>query len=123
MHRGRGSRQFLSEYHYRIHRSSNNVTGSIPCHMAERLFSKENSLSVTLRPSPEPSSAPFYRSGPSPRPPCSDDDERPPTYQDVMHGRVESYIVDPEISPLKDGAVAAEPTKSYLPDPVAICGK
>ena len=85
--RGRGSRQFLSEDHYRIHRSPDDVTVSIPCHLVERLFAEGNSLIIMLRPSPEPSLAPFYRSGPRPRQPWSDEEEPPPTYQEVMDGR------------------------------------
>ena len=50
-------------------------------------------------------------------------DQSPPTYQDVIDGRIEIHTVDPKMHPLQDGAVSAKPTESHLPDPVVICGK
>ena len=46
---GREFRLSLSEDHYRIHRSTNNMTVLIPCHLGERLFVEGNNLTITLR--------------------------------------------------------------------------
>ena len=44
-------------------------------------------------------------------------DQPPPAYQDMMDGRIESHIVDHEMPPLADSAIAAEPTKRPTPRP------
>ena len=78
---------------------------SIPCNLIDRLFQEGNNLTFTLRHSPKPSSSSFYILGPRPRPSWSDEeelypsDQPPPAYQDVMDGRIESHIVNPEMPP------------------------
>ena len=111
---GRG---VLNNAHYRVHTSPEHVMVSTTCNLIKSLFQEGDNLTITLRPSPEPSPAPFYRSGPSPGPPWSDDWGPLPTYQDVMDGRVESHVVDLTMPPLEDGAVAVTPTERTSPRP------
>ena len=87
------------------------MTVSIQCDLVERLSAEGNSLTITLQPCPEPLSAQFHRLGPSSWSSRSDDDEPPPTYQDVMDGRVKSCNVDPGMPPLEKGAMDAQPTE------------
>ena len=89
--------RILNDAYYRIHTSPEHVMVSIPCDLIDRLFQKGNNLTIIIRFSPESSPSPFYKSGPRPRWSwCEDEelypsDQTPPTYQDVMDGRIKSY--------------------------------
>ena len=103
MHRGRGgTRQGLPEHCYRVHRSPETVTVSIPCNVMERLFAERSSLIINLQAVPDslpvhlPRLVSRFSSSWSTVEPV---EEGPPSYQDVVEGRVDSWQVDQEIPP------------------------
>ena len=110
-------RRILNDAQYRVNTS--HVMVSIPCDLIDRLFQECNNLTITLRPSPRQSPAPFYISALDPGDPglmvmnyTLQINLLQPTRMD---GRIESHIVDSEMLPSENGAVTAEPSERLSP--------
>ena len=74
MFRERG-KTFLKDAHYKVITLPEHVMIPLPSNILDRFFQEGNNLIITIKPSPEPSSLPFYRSGSIPRLPRSDEEE------------------------------------------------
>ena len=67
----------------------------------ERLFAEYTSLTINLRSTHGPVQGPLHRPGPSSWSTRSEESvgEAHPSYQDVVEGRVDDRLVDPEMCP------------------------
>ena len=106
---------------YQIYRTKETINVLIPCHLIKRFLSVGTNLTITIRAVPEPSPSPRPVSRPLSTWSTVEEENSPPSYQDVLVGRFESRPLDQDMPPLKtvsDMDPSYEPAEpQYGPEP------